>query len=222
MIRLTLLYLTLLLISSCCSEKKNRSELVNKLLNVTPVPYDILIDSIPTGIKLHFDKVDFDFPIKDTLSRITQTDTALTIKYGDTLKFFVVKEDYQWALKQLKKQAETREELKRLLEEKKFNSDLELLDYLYNSRPEDENPDIELLMDIKEILMPAGAEKGIYKIKSPILKGYQYCTENRCKTIVSDIYINGNAYKIIGIGFSQETFHKILGSMKFKSDNLTP
>lgn len=217
MIRLYFIYIILVLISSCCSEKKDRPESVIQLLNVTPKNYDLPMHSIPTGINLVFGELSFDFPIRDTLKRLTQTDTALSLKYGDTLKFILVKEDYNWALELLRKQSQSNKEIKELLEERKFKSDLDLLGYLYNSRPTDENPYTEVVMDIKELLIPSEAKKGIYKINNNIIKGYQYCIDNTCRTISSDLYINGNSYKVISMGLSQEEFHKILGSVRIKS-----
>jgi len=214
MIRLILVYSILLATNSCFNKQSESS-----WLNVKPTLHNLPGDSITDGINLEFEMLNFQLPTKDTFNT-KDLDSAFIVKYKDkdTLSFTIIKRDPQWLLKMLQQDFKnTNTELEKQLKQKKFKTDLEILDYIYNSHPKDNNPDKELIMRIKELVIPTGTQETFLNIKSSTLEGYQYGKAGKASIVLYDVYIDNHAYQIIAKGFDQKTLDKILGTFKLET-----
>lgn len=205
------IFILLILTYSCTQVQSNLWS------NVKPVQYKLPDNPINNGSRIKMGRMSFYFPFTDTSGCIKINDTSVIYKCSDSIKLIVFKQDNSYLLNKAKKQAEQNIKLYEVIKEFDFKNDFELYKYIYHAQPNQEVINNELLIDLKNIILPIGSENGIYELSNSKLKGFQYCVGVKCKTISYDVFIDEFSYKVIANGMNQEILDRIIGSFEISA-----
>lgn len=209
-------YIILIFLASCVKQKGINETLVK----VTPVKYSLQLDSAFQGENISWSRIKMKIPSRPAVSG-TITDSTYVIKYADSSYISIVREGNTSILQLFHQQARSNPELREMLEEKQFETDFELLKYIYGRKPGDDLPWEDMILETKQLIMVNGSEKGIREITGPDLKGFQYCIGD-CKFITYDMYLENYSYKIFSSEVDQNVLIKMISTFEINRKAITP
>lgn len=169
---------------------------------LTPKEIKIKTTNFVDGKKIQFRSLNFSTEGSDSIF----DSSGVKIMFDTSKSLLILESDFDTIIKKMKI---SDPKLSKVMKKNKVINHYDLLKLIYNVTPNSEIDNKELLLDLKEIMIPNGVEKAFYELNFEWGKGFQYGTGG-AGFVVMDLFHNGHAYFLLFNKFSKEEIDEYL------------